>query len=102
MHRVQLKKPKSGRYLDTSDEYYSYFRGKSKSKGKLNVPLVDENSKVKYLNSVYMHKDNINSTCEHQAEIEKEPVTASSALLNKIKMLERNCGIDANGKIVSK
>jgi len=29
-------------------------------------------------------------------------VTSNAALLNKIKILERNCGIDANGKIIPK
>lgn len=54
--RMAAKKTGSTKQIDTSNEYYSHFRGKSKSKGKLIAP-VDDANKVKYLNSVYMHKD---------------------------------------------
>jgi len=54
--RGTLKRHKSFKEVDTSNEYYSYFRGKSKSRGKLQATL-DENSKIQYMNSIYMHKD---------------------------------------------
>ena len=35
LNRITLKKNGSSKQIDTSNEYYSHFRGKSKSKGKL-------------------------------------------------------------------
>lgn len=59
-----------------------------------------------------MHKEaQVNSTTElvqdggkneEHSKNDKEQVVANSTLLNKIKMLERNCGIDANGRIIPK
>lgn len=112
LNRLALKKNNSTKQIDTSNEYYSHFKGKSKSKGKIN-PAIDETSKVKYINSIYMHKDAIHnqsvSQMEHSAKNidptsapDKQQALSNHSLLNKIKMLERNCGIDANGKIIPK
>jgi hypothetical protein len=109
-HRIGLKKNKSAKEADQADEYYNHFRGKSKSKGKLQAPI-DEPSRVKYMNSIYMHKDanaGNSSQLDHTQKDhpkqfpEKKETTASSAILQKFKMLERNCGIDSNGRIMPK
>lgn len=65
------------------------------------------------MNSIYMHKDPIHNHSTSQMEYsaknidvappaDKEQALSNHSLLNKIKILERNCGIDANGKIVPK
>ena len=103
--RLALKKNKSAKEIDSTNEYYNHFRGKSKSKGKLQAPL-DEPSRVKYMNSIYMHKEHNTSTSQletsNQKGIEKEDSHSNHGILSKFKMLEKHCGIDANGRILPK
>lgn len=67
------------------------------------------------MNSVYMHKESGNpahSQLEYsnleggrlrfEREREREEGTARTGIMSKFKMLERHCGMDANGKIVAK
>jgi hypothetical protein len=103
LNRISSKKAASNKQVESSNEYYNY-RVKSKSKGKLAGPEEDSLRHM-YLNSVYMHKEapdpHSTSTNEHLTRHkEEEPTHSNPQLINKIRLLEKNGAIDANGKFV--
>ena len=65
--------------------------------------------KAIYLNSIYMHKEGSeasNNVSQHehlrniQEEVEPSHATHTTHIMNKIRIIERNGAIDANGKFV--
>lgn len=97
------KKGSSKQVESSSNEYYNHYRVKSKSKGKLGV--AEEEVKAIYLNSIYMHKEasdpsNNVSQHEHLKTNADDLAHHSAHMANKIRLIERNGAIDANGKFV--
>lgn len=84
---------------ECSNEYYTYLRGKSKSRGKLQSG--EEFTKTSYFNNIYMHKESQQAALPRTLPDRSEQ-PPSNSILNKIRMIEKNGAIDANGKFVVK
>jgi hypothetical protein len=57
--------------------------------------------KAIYLNSIYMHKEPVDNNSHHEhAKNNPDGAYHGNNIMNKIRMIERNGAIDANGKFV--